>query len=110
MMQLLLEGKVDLGLTYGVQLHKAIQQVASDNGYWGNAAHLLPTEDPSLEDNFGGDPEELEEIAARLEAVQKLRTRSNLESKNAKKEVSWDNAKQQWTPKAKKKAAGAPTG
>lgn len=59
-----------------VQLLKAVHQTALDQGSWRTSWLLLRYADPVEVPRFGGEPQELERVAAYLSALQKLEKKS----------------------------------
>ena len=58
-----------------VQSLKALHQVALDRGSWRLAKDLIPTPDPLVREDFGGDERELEAIHSYHKALKELRER-----------------------------------
>ena len=48
-----------LAIAWLVQGCKALHQVGLDGGAWWNAQHMLPSQDPLMQEDWGGEPEEL---------------------------------------------------
>ena len=72
-LQAFFEGHTAMGIATLVQLLKALHQVAIDGENWDSALHMLPYQDPLASDEFGGEEEELETIAAYRKAVKELK-------------------------------------
>ena len=63
-LEMIEERRVEESAASLVQLLKALHQVAIDLGSWANASLLLPWEDPTERDLFGGDPVEMQVAAS----------------------------------------------
>ena len=66
-------GEKQLSDAYLVQLLKAIHQVSLDDGRWGHAGLLLPSENPLARPEFGGDMSELMDVLSYTKAVRDLK-------------------------------------
>lgn len=75
-LQVLLKGKTDQAALQISQLLRATYQVALDNGEWKTAWLLLDMADPVERPRFGGDVQDLENVAAYVRAMRDLEKRS----------------------------------
>lgn len=71
-LQTLLKNRPEQAALELVQLLKAVHQTALDQGSWRTSWLLLRYADPLEVPRFGGEPQELERVAAYLTALQKL--------------------------------------
>ena len=55
------------------QMLKSLHQCALDDGDWGSAALIIPTENPSGRPEFGGDEHELEQIVSYRKSMRELK-------------------------------------
>jgi hypothetical protein len=74
----LCRGNTDLATAQGIQLSKAILQVALDKGSWENAQLLLLGHNPLARQSFGGTERELEHVYAYRKALKELRSQNTL--------------------------------
>lgn len=75
-LQTLLRNQTELAALELVQILRAVHQTCLDNGSWKASWLLLRYQDPVDVPRFGGEPQELERVAAYMDALQKLKKRS----------------------------------
>ena len=75
-LQTLLQSKPEQAALELVQLLRALHQTCLDNGSWKASWLLLRFSDPIEVPKFGGEPQDLERVAAYLQAMEKLEKRS----------------------------------
>ena len=75
-LQTLLQSKPEQAALELVQLLRTLHQTCLDNGSWKASWLLLRFSDPIEVPKFGGEPQDLERVAAYLQAMEKLEKRS----------------------------------
>ena len=76
-------GKV---IGYTIQMLKCLHQVALDRGSWHQGQLLLPEVDPLAQDEFGGDPSELQVVHKYTQALKDLKAKKSQMESNGKDE------------------------
>ena len=108
------ERRVEENAASFVQLIKALHQVAIDSGSWANASLLLPWEDPTERDLFGGDPMEMQVAASWNRGLLDLQKRVELSRSSVPRphtdeaeEPAAKNQRKNMTPEERRAAAAA---
>ena len=78
LLQVQLSGKPNQAALQSVQLVRALHQASLDKGSWRAAALLLAHQDPLERQRFGGEPEQLEQVAWYLKAMEELEKRGRI--------------------------------